>query len=391
MIPLMKNAFLEEYKTKNELAEFIKKTNKFSMGEQCALFENKFAEFQGSNEGVLLNSGGSACLVILQVLKNLGKIKSGDKIGFSGLTWSTNVMPIIQLGFIPVPIDCDPTTLNVMSYNLSERIKDTDLKVLFLTNVLGFSGDVNNIRNICDENGIILIEDNCEALGTEINGKKTGTFGVMSAHSFFIAHHMSTIEGGMIITDDEELAEMARIVRANGWDRNLSAKQQLKWRKENNVSSEFYAKYTFYDLGYNLRPTEITGFLGCHQMHYLDENIKRREENYLRLEKEVKNNSDIMDMNHSHISLLSSFAFPIVCRNNELRKHYINQFSGAGIEVRPMIAGNMQKQPFYSKYVDEIYDLPGVNQLHENSFYCGNYPELTNTDIEIISSCLSKY
>ena len=157
MIPLMKNAFLEEYKTKNELANFIKQTNKFSMGEQCALFETKFADFQGSKEGILLNSGGSACLVMLQILKNLGKINKGDKIGFSGLTWSTNVMPIIQLGFIPVPIDCDPTTLNVMSDNLYERIKDTDLKVFFLTNVLGFVGDINNIKKICDENGIFLI------------------------------------------------------------------------------------------------------------------------------------------------------------------------------------------------------------------------------------------
>jgi CDP-4-dehydro-6-deoxyglucose reductase, E1 len=391
MIPLMKNAFLEEYKTKNELANFIKQTNKFSMGEQCALFETKFADFQGSKEGILLNSGGSACLVMLQILKNLGKINKGDKIGFSGLTWSTNVMPIIQLGFIPVPIDCDPTTLNVMSDNLYERIKDTDLKVFFLTNVLGFVGDIINIKKICDENGIFLIEDNCEALGTEINGKKTGTFGVMASHSFFIAHHMSTIEGGMIITEDEEFAEMARIVRANGWDRNLNSRQQLKWRRKYQIDSEFFAKYTFYDLAYNLRPTEITGFLGVQQLNYLKENISIREKNYLRLELEVKNNPDLVDMNHSQISLLSSFAFPVVCKSTDLKDRYLNQFSGAGIEVRPMIAGNMQNQPFYAKYVDENYDLPGVDELHENSFYCGNYPELTKSDLQIISSSLSKY
>ena len=391
MIPLMKNAFLEEYKTKNELANFIKQTNKFSMGEQCALFETKFADFQGSKEGILLNSGGSACLVMLQILKNLGKINKGDKIGFSGLTWSTNVMPIIQLGFIPVPIDCDPTTLNVMSDNLYERIKDTDLKVFFLTNVLGFVGDIINIKKICDENGIFLIEDNCEALGTEINGKKTGTFGVMASHSFFIAHHMSTIEGGMIITEDEEFAEMARIVRANGWDRNLNSRQQLKWRRKYQIDSEFFAKYTFYDLAYNLRPTEITGFLGVQQLNYLKENISIREKNYLRLELEVKNNPDLVDMNHSQISLLSSFAFPVVCKSTDLKDRYLNQFSGAGIEVRPMIAGNMQNQPFYAKYVDENYDLPGVDELHENSFYCGNYPELTESDLQIISSSLSKY
>ena len=109
------------------------------------------------------------------------------------------------------------------------------------------------------------------------------------------------------------------------------------------------------------------------------------------MELEVKNNPDLVDMNHSQISLLSSFAFPVVCKSTDLKDRYLNQFSGAGIEVRPMIAGNMQNQPFYAKYVDENYDLPGVDELHENSFYCGNYPELTKSDLQIISSSLSKY
>ena len=391
MIPLMKNAFLKEDKTKNELADFIINTNKFSMGGQCKLFEEKFATFQGTNHAILLNSGSSACLLMLQVLLNLGKINAGDNIGFSGLTWSTSVMPIIQLGLTPVPIDCNPKTLNIMSDKLIDRLKEIDLKVLFITNVLGFVGDLSNIKKICNENGIILIEDNCESLGTEIDGKKSGTFGVMASHSFFIAHHMSTIEGGMVVTDDEEMDNMARMVRANGWDRNLNAKKQLEWRKMHGINSEFFAKYTFYDLAYNLRPTEITGFLGCQQMNFLTENILIREKNYLRLELDVKNNPDLITLDHSHISLLSSFAFPVTCNNATLKDLYLSQFFEAGVEVRPMIAGNMQNQPFYEKYVDKKYDLPGVDQLHETSFYCGNYPELTKSDIQTISRSLSKY
>ena len=127
------------------------------------------------------------------------------------------------------------------------------------------------------------------------------------------------------------------------------------------------------------------------QMEYLNENIAIREKNHLRLEAEVKNNPDIIDMNHSHISLLSSFAFPVVCKNSTLRNHYLKQFSGAGIEVRPMIAGNMQNQPFYSKYIDKIYELPTIDQLYINSFYCGNYPDLTESDLQVISSSLTKY
>ncbi len=391
MIPLMKNAFLHEHETKKALAEFILKANRLSMDKECALFEKKFSLYQGRKEAILFNSGGSANLAMLQALKNLGKLKEGDKVGFSALTWSTNTMPIIQMGLVPVAIDCDYSFLNVMSANLQKTLAEVDLRALFLTNVLGFTGDIAKIKSICEERGILMIEDNCESLGTELSTGKAGNYGLAASFSFFVAHHMSTIEGGMVCTDDEDFAEMLRIVRANGWDRNLTAKQQVKWRKKNNIQSEFEAKYTFYELGYNLRPTEITGFLGQFQMQYLESNIRCREQNYLRLEKIMQQNEDLVILQHSHITCLSTFAFPVVCKTPALREHYLSRFAGAGIEIRPMIAGNIQLQPFYKKYVKQLFDLPHTNFLHTNSFYCGNYPELTETDLETISSCLYKY
>lgn len=391
MIPLMKNAFLNEFETKKALADFILKTERLSMDMKCSEFEKTFSKKQERQEGILFNSGGSANLALLQALKNLGRLKDGDKIGFSALTWSTNTMPIIQTGMIPVAIDCAPDTLNVMSQNLLERLKQTKLSALFLTNVLGFTGDLPKIKKICSENDIILLEDNCESLGTVLPEGKAGNFGIAATFSFFVAHHMSTIEGGMICTDDQELAEMLRIVRANGWDRNLNASQQIKWRKKFDIKREFEAKYTFYDLGFNFRPTEITGFLGLEQLKYLEKNIEVREKNYLRLEKIIKNNDDLISLKHDHIKTLSTFALPVVCKTIELHEKYLDQFSGAGIEIRPMIAGNMQKQPFYKKYVKELYDLPGADFLHYNGFYCGNYPELTENDLETIISCLTKY
>lgn len=391
MIPLMKNAFINEHETKQALAEFILRADRLSMDKECAAFEKKFAQYQGRKEAVLFNSGGSANLAMLQTLKNLGKLKDGDRVGFSALTWSTNTMPIIQMGLIPVAIDCDPSTLNVMSYNLNERLEQVTIKAFFLTNVLGFVGDIDTIKKICLEKNIILIEDNCESLGTELPSGKAGNFGLSSSFSFFVAHHMSTIEGGMVCTDDEDHAEMLRIVRANGWDRNLSAKQQYKWRRKYNINSEFEAKYTFYDLGFNLRPTEITGFLGQYQMQFLEQNINVRESNYLRLEKIMSENSDLLLLKHEHIKRLSTFAFPVVCKTPELREEYLSRFAGAGIEIRPMIAGNIQRQPFYKKYVKETYQLPNTDILHSNGFYCGNYPELTETDLETISSCLFNY
>lgn len=389
MIPLMKSTFLDEHETKKELCEFIMRTNKFSMDEQCFLFERRFAEFQERRECILFNSGGSANLALLQACKNLGLLKNGSLVGFSGLTWSTNVMPIIQMGFTPVAVDCAVNTLNVMSSNLLDTLESFDLKALFITNVLGFTGDLDRIKEICQERNILLLEDNCESLGTRLSkGTLAGNFGIASTFSYFVAHHMSTIEGGSVCTDNEELAEMLRIVRANGWDRNLTATQQKRLREREGVESEFQAKYTFYDLGFNLRPTEITGFLGQTQLKHLEQNLSARLRNYTSIETVIRDNINLVNLERSHINFLSSFAFPVIAKTPELKMKYFQQFSGAGIEIRPMIAGNMQKQPFYKKYVLKNNPLINTDIIHNQGFYCGNYPELSNSDIEMIKSSL---
>ena len=390
MIPLMKTAFHRDLESRRELAEFILETSRLSMDQQCFQFENGFAEYQGRASAVLFNSGGSANLALLQALKNLGRLNDGDRIGFSALTWATNVMPIIQLGMQPVPVDCDPSTLNCMSDNLLERLQTTDLKCFFLTNVLGMCGDLDQIRNICEERDILLIEDNCESLGTELPSGKTGNFGHAATFSFYVAHHMSTVEGGMVATDDDELAEMLRIVRANGWDRNLDVNQQ-RLRSMHKISGEFQAKYTFYDLGYNLRPTEITGFLGNVQLRYLRSTVETRAAIHARLDAFAQRNPDFCPLLQDHISLLSSFAFPVICRSEAIRDRYVYQFAGAGVEIRPVIAGNMQRQPFYSRYVDQMYELPGADLIHNNGVYFGVYPELTESDLTILGGCLTSY
>lgn len=386
----MKSAFLNETETKKALADFILHANKLSMDMECRKFETEFAKFQGSKHAVLFNSGGSANLAMLQALKNLGMLRDGDAIGFSALTWSTNVMPIIQLGMKPVPLDCNPEFINTTSEDLQKRLQETKLNALFLTNILGFTGDINRIKEICEENNVLLIEDNCESLGTKLPSGLTGKFGFAASFSFFVAHHMSTIEGGMICTDNSEFAEMLRIVRANGWDRNLSTEQQKKWRRKFDIGSEFQAKYTFYDLGFNLRPTEITGFLGQYQMQFLNENINKREKNYNRIQKTIIHNDELINLSHDHIDILSTFAFPIVCKSAETRLKYIRKFTDAEIEIRPMIAGNMQKQPFYNKYVKVLFDLPGADFIHQCGFYSGNYPELTEEDLILVENCLRK-
>ncbi|MBS1572456.1 MAG: DegT/DnrJ/EryC1/StrS aminotransferase family protein [Bacteroidetes bacterium] len=386
----MKHTFLQESETKKALADFIIRAERLSMGKECEAFEKKFANYQGRKYAVLFNSGGSANLAMIQALKNLGKIRNDDKAGFSAITWSTNTMPLIQLGLKPIPLDCEPSILNVTLKNILDTLQRHDLKLIFLTNVLGLTGDLSNIKKLCDEKGILILEDNCESLGTELSDGKAGNFSIASSFSFFVAHHMSTIEGGMVCTDDESFYEMLKIVRANGWDRNLDDEQKVKWRKAFNIKSEFEASYTFYDLGYNLRPTEITGFLGQYQMQFLDENIQTRQRNFLRIQKAVEMNNDFVPLNHTHIPLLSGFAFPFIGKTPDLREKYIQKFIKAGIEIRPLIAGNIQRQPFYKKYDENEYQLNGADYLHECGFYTGNYPELTEADLLLIEDCLKK-
>jgi CDP-6-deoxy-D-xylo-4-hexulose-3-dehydrase len=391
MIPLMKYAFPKEYETRQALAEYILKADRLSMDIQCSEFEKAFATRQQRKHAVLVNSGGSANLALLQALKNQGVLRDGDKIGFSALTWSTNTMPIFQLGLVPVPVDCSVRTLNVMSEDLLHVLEVHDLKAFFITNALGFTGDLDRMRDVCADRGILLLEDNCESLGTELPDGLAGNFGLASTFSFYVAHHLSTIEGGMICTDDDDLARMLRIVRANGWDRNLKPLEQVELRKQYDITSEFEAKYTFYDLAYNIRPTEITGFLGLFQLQFLDENIAAREANWHKVKEAIARNPDLLLVEHAHIKRLSAFAIPVICVNAEQRNRYAGKFLEAGIEIRPMIAGNIQLQPFYRKYGSVFSDLEGADFLHHHSFYCGNYAELTSKDLELICACLINY
>ena len=390
MIPLNKDTFFKEKEAIDLLCEYLRASDKFSMGPQCREFEIQFAAYQSRKHGVCFNSGASANLCLLQAMVNLGRLRRGQAVGFSGLTWSTNVMPLFQFGFIPVPVDCSPDYLNVTARDLEARLGDEPFSCLFLTNALGFTGDLERIRDICNQKDIILLEDNCESLGTELPAGKAGNFGLAATFSFYVAHHMSTIEGGMICTDDDELYEMLVICRANGWDRNLDPTIQQRWRDKHGVPSEFESKYTFYDLAYNLRPTEITGVLGLHQLRYIDENVDLREKNYLAIEQAFLANDELKALEHGHINKLSSFALPVICASPQLRIKYIEKFREADVEVRPMIAGNICDQPFYRKYARRQYDLPGTDFISNAGFYCGNYPELTEEEIQILVESLNK-
>lgn len=391
MIKLIKSTFYNEAETKKKLVDFISSSSQLSFGPQCLEFENNFADYQGRKYCIFVNSGSSANLALIQALLNLGRIEKGDFVGFSSLTWSTNVMPLIQLGLNPIPVDVELDTLNVSSEKLSEVIKKYSIKVLFLTNLLGFCDDMDEIKKICEKNKIMLLEDNCESLGTVYKGKLLGNYGLASTFSFYVGHHMSTIEGGAICTDDEELAIMLRIVRAHGWDRNLSEENQLNIRNKHNINSAFYSRYTFYDLGYNLRPTEISGFIGNIQLKYISEIIKRRNSNFLKLASVLYSNPNYYKVKYDHIDFVSNFAVPLICKSVKVKDDLVSRCNEK-IEIRPIVGGDMTTQPFFSKYVKNLkVKNPNARLIHEQGLYFGNNPELSSEEIETIISILAKY
>ena len=387
MIKLIKSTFYEESKTKIALTKFISKAKILSFGPECIKFEKKFSQYQKRKYTVFVNSGSSANLAIIQSLLNLGRLKRGDLVGFSALTWSTNTMPIIELGLNAVPIDVELSTLNVSSVKLLDALKKHQLKALFITNLLGFCDDLEKIKKICDKKGILLIEDNCESLGSKYKNKLLGNFGIASTFSFYVGHHMSTIEGGAVCTDDEELATMLKLVRAHGWDRNLSLSNQRIIRDKHKVNSTFYSRYTFYDLGYNFRPTEINGFIGNIQIKYLDQILKKRNSNFVKLaEKIYKETDKYFPIEYRHMDFHSNFAVPIICKSASVRDQLVKACENK-LEIRPIVGGDMTQQPFFNKYMQKYSHIgtrSNAELIHKQGLYFGNNPELTKKEITLI-------
>lgn len=386
MIPLTKHTFYKEAETKKALTEFISGATQLSMGPKSAEFEEAFSKWQGRKYSVFFNSGSSANLALVQALVNMGRLQAGEKVGYSAVTWATNVMPIIQAGLTPVPIDIERSTLNISLGHVKAAYEANPFTCLFITNLLGFCSDIDRIADFCKEKNILLLEDNCESLGSVYRSVKLGNWGAASTFSFFVGHHMSTIEGGMVCTDDPELAAMLKMVRSHGWTRNLSAEEQVVLRERHGVT-DFYDRYTFYDLAYNLRPTDIQGFVGLTQLPYLDEMIEKRVQNYARL-CAVYDNPDFNPITVS-MDVCSNFAFPVLCKSKELQEKYIERCKAAGIEHRPIVGGSMPKQPFHKKYVSEMYDLPEAEYVHDIGFYVGNNADMTEEDIATIIKALS--
>jgi len=383
-IKLIKSTFLKEVETKKKLCKFIMNAEILSMSSECKKFEEAFSKKQDRKYSLFVANGSVANLAIIQSMINTGRLSAGDKVFVSSLTWATNVMPIIQLGLVPIVLDVEKKTLNVSCSILRKAFKENkDVKCLFLTNALGFCSDIHKIESFCKNNNIIFLEDNCESLGSEYDGIKLGNFGLASTFSFFVGHHISTIEGGMVCTDDEDLYENLKMI-SHGWSRNSSEDFKDKLTSIDN----FYDAYTFYDLAYNIRPTEINGFIGNNQLKHWDAISNKREENFRLFNADATANEDIMELELKGQSLISAFAYPIIFKSKELCEEYKQRFIENKIEIRPIISGDVSRQPFFKKYIKNTVKNKNAEYLSDNGFYVGNNTEMTKYELNRIRKLL---
>ena len=357
----------------HQLIDWLKTNPRLTKGNLTTEFEKKWSEWLGCKYSVFVNSGSSANLAAIYSLILSGKLKN-NKIIVPAVSWVTTVTPAIQLGLEPFMCECDMDNLGLDINHLKEIIKNENPSAIILVHVLGFPNHMNEILELCKENDIMLIEDTCESMGSEYNGKKLGTLGDLSTFSFYFGHHMSTIEGGMISTNNEDLYHILLSIRSHGWDRDLPQEKQEFLRNKYNIDS-FRSLYTFYYPGFNLRATDLQAFIGLNQLEKLSTIIENRHKNYLRYKNEIKNS--FWNISPPENSYISNFSFPIISKNI---KNLTNSLIENNIECRPLICGSINEHPFwFERYGKQ--ELPNSKLVHEYGIYLPNNHQMTDDEI----------
>jgi len=365
--PLMEDtiSFVDRLK----MALFILKSSKLTNGPKVREFETVWSKWLGVKHSLYVSSGSTANTLLISSVKELYDLNDGDKVLVPACTWMTNIAPVIQAGL--QPIFCDINLKN-FSFDVDElkyiASQHSDIKAVFITHLIGLSSNVEAVREIFPD--ALILEDVCESHGVEgLNGKKRGTDSVGSTFSFYFGHHMTTIEGGVVCTNNTELYELMRMKRSHGMAREASPHMFKKYSDQN---PDIDPTFLFMTEGYNLRNHEVCAVLGLSQIKRLDKNIQIRKNNYkywLDEVSQVKSKFYLPEYQEGN----SSFCFPIITK--KLKQHQVikDQCKQEGIEYRPIISGNILAHPAFKKYqLCSEKEKPNVEILHKNGMYVGN-------------------
>tara|TARA_R100000988_G_scaffold92384_1_gene56426 strand:- start:452 stop:1603 length:1152 start_codon:yes stop_codon:yes gene_type:complete len=358
----------------DRLINWLKTYPRLTKGMVTLELERKYADWLGTEYSVFCNSGSSANLLMLSAI--IEKYKS-KKVVVPSVAWATDLAPVMQLGLKPLLCDCNMDDLSVDLNHLEEIFKTESPDALLLVSVLGLVPDMSDIVRLCEEYDVLLLEDTCESMGSRYNGTKLGTFGIMSSFSTFFGHHISTIEGGFVCTDNKELYELLVSLRSHGWARESSVETQFKLQQEWDVT-DFDSLYTFYYPGYNVRSTDLQAYIGLTQIDKLNDWGELRESNYESYQELIDN--DYWKPKYNMKNFTSNFAYPII---HPKRDDIVKNLQDNDIETRPMVCGSMGTQPFYVKKYGRL-ELPNVTTVDKYGFYVPNHPKLTESEIKFV-------
>lgn len=345
----------------------------FTMGKKVKRFEEQFSNYVGSKYSVMVNSGSSANLLMIASLfytkDNQIKLKRGDEVIVPAVSWSTSYSPLYQYGLKIKFVDIDLGTLNYDLKKLKTAVTNKT-KIILAVNLLGNPNNFKEIKKIIDKKDIILIEDNCESLGAEFENKKAGTMGLLGTFSFFFSHHISTMEGGMIVTDNEELYHILLSLRAHGWTRDLPEDNLLAKKSKNNFNDSF----KFVLPGYNLRPLEMSGAIGIIQLNKFKEFLKIRQDNASMFLEIMKKYDDIITQKEIGTSSWFGFSLVIKPESSRSRNDLVKTLNILGFECRPIVAGNFAKNAVVDYFDYETHDdLGNASWIDENGLFIGNH------------------
>lgn len=369
----MNNAITRE--DKDALIAFINETDMYTNGVKVKAFESAWCHWLGCKHALFVSSGSTANTLLLASVKELYNIPDGSKVLVPACTWVTNVSPVFQLGLEPVFVDID---LETFSFDVS-KLPDEDIKIVFVTHLLGLNAPVEALKEKYPN--ALFLEDICESHGvTGPDGAKRGQ-GTGSTFSFYYGHHMTTIEGGMICTDDDNLFELMKMKRSHGMARNLSPRN---FEHQKIMFPNIDPAFLFLTDGYNFRSTELNAVLGIEQLKRLDDSIRIRKANYATFLSHLDPELFYVPANDPGNS---SFCFPLVCKNKDHKPKVMAVLRALEVETRPIVAGNLLVHPFLEKWKDSVH-VPNANILNENGLYIGNSQFVTTDMIEKVFKAL---
>lgn len=379
--PLMPNIIT--LKDKYRLVKFILSTNFFTSGKMVAKFEREWSRWVGSKHSLFVSSGSTANFLLLSAVMEKYGIQRGDKVLVPACTWMTNVAPVIQLGL--TPIFCD---INFKNFSFDEeelvkiKKKHPDIKIIFVTHLLGFPAHNERYQEIFPD--AILLDDTCESHGVKLlNGDRVGKNSVGATFSFYFGHHMTTIEGGMISTNDTELYDLMKMKRSHGLARNSD-----DFKKYAEMYPHIEKSFLFVTDGYNFRNTELSAVLGMSQLEGLDNSIDIRKQNFKRFV-EILNKHQDKFIPLTYTSHNSNFSFPMLARDKKIYDKLKSELERMGIEFRPIVGGNLLRQPFLTGHKFAIkkskYNADILNDL---GVYVGNNQHVNDKHLDVLENIL---